>query len=115
MIFVIGGAYQGKDQWVKEHFPGSNIILDYQLRVSEQLKRDLSPIDEAARLVDICKKEGCFDRLVVVSNELGCGLVPMDKTDRIYREENGRVNCYFANQADEVYRVISGIATRIKG
>ena len=41
--------------------------------------------------------------------------MPVEREERIYREANGRVNCYLAEQADTVYRVIAGIATKIKG
>lgn len=53
-------------------------------------------------------------RVVVVSNELGLGLVPPDPAARRFRDLSGRVNRDFAAAADEVHVVWSGIATRIK-
>lgn len=53
-------------------------------------------------------------RVVVVSNELGLGLVPPDAAARRFRDLSGRVNRDFAAAADEVQVVWAGIAMRIK-
>jgi adenosylcobinamide kinase/adenosylcobinamide-phosphate guanylyltransferase len=53
-------------------------------------------------------------RVVVVTNELGLGLVPMEPSARRFRDLAGRVNQRFAAAADEVYVVVAGIALRIK-
>ena len=52
--------------------------------------------------------------LVLISNELGYGVVPMDVFDRNYRETTGRVCTEIASEADAVYRVVCGIGTKIK-
>ena len=44
--------------------------------------------------------------LILVTNELGYGVVPVDRFDREYREKPGRVCCAIAKQATEVHRVI---------
>lgn len=53
-------------------------------------------------------------RVVVVSNELGLGLVPAETTSRRFRDLAGSVNQQVAKAADEVYFVLSGIPLRIK-
>ncbi|TAJ07835.1 MAG: bifunctional adenosylcobinamide kinase/adenosylcobinamide-phosphate guanylyltransferase [Nitrospirae bacterium] len=53
-------------------------------------------------------------RVVVVSNELGLGLVPTDVSARRFRDLAGRVNQQFAAEADEAYFVVSGLPVRIK-
>ncbi len=53
--------------------------------------------------------------LVVVTREIGCGLVPMDAEERLWREQAGRVSCLLAEQAAEVYRVCCGQIQKIKG
>ncbi|WP_455715209.1 bifunctional adenosylcobinamide kinase/adenosylcobinamide-phosphate guanylyltransferase [Anaerosporobacter sp.] len=50
----------------------------------------------------------------IVSTEIGYGIVPMDSFEREYRERTGRICCKIAKRADEVYRILCGIATRIK-
>ena len=53
--------------------------------------------------------------LILVSTELGYGIVPMDPFDRLYREKVGRSLCRAAEQADEVCRVVAGLPVCIKG
>ncbi len=53
-------------------------------------------------------------RVVIVSNELGLGLVPATKTVRAFRDLAGRVNQQVAAEADEVYLAISGLPLRLK-
>lgn len=53
--------------------------------------------------------------LVIVSTELGYGIVPIDPFDRLYREKVGRILCKAVEQAEEVYRVVAGIPVCIKG
>ena len=53
--------------------------------------------------------------VIVISNELGMGLVPEDALARRFRDVAGRANQLMAEAADEVYVCISGIPMRIKG
>ncbi|MCP9464762.1 MAG: bifunctional adenosylcobinamide kinase/adenosylcobinamide-phosphate guanylyltransferase [Nitrospira sp.] len=53
-------------------------------------------------------------RVVMVSNELGLGLVPADRSSRAFRDLAGRVNQQIAAEADEVYLVISGLPLKLK-
>lgn len=116
MIFIIGGAYQGKTAYAENRFcDGYKIIDSYHLRVKAQLEAGFNPLEEAEKLIkDMVIAGADMDRLVVISNELGYGIVPVDKVEREYREQSGRVNCYLAAKADEVIRVVCGIGTRIK-
>jgi len=52
---------------------------------------------------------------VMVTNELGMGIVPENRLARIYRDIAGRVNQQLSSQVDEVYFVVSGIPMKIKG
>jgi adenosylcobinamide kinase/adenosylcobinamide-phosphate guanylyltransferase len=53
-------------------------------------------------------------RVVVVSNELGLGLVPLEAGARRFRELAGQVNQQWGKAADEVYFVVMGQALRLK-
>lgn len=57
---------------------------------------------------------GTKARVVIVSNELGLGLVPATKTVRAFRDLAGRVNQQVAAEADEVYLMVSGLPLRLK-
>lgn len=57
---------------------------------------------------------GTGARVVVVSNELGLGLVPPDPASRAFRDLAGRVHQLVAREADEVYFVVAGCPVKIK-
>ena len=50
----------------------------------------------------------------IESIEIGCGVVPMDKKQILYREAVGRSCCILAERAERVTRVICGIGVIIK-
>jgi adenosylcobinamide kinase/adenosylcobinamide-phosphate guanylyltransferase len=60
----------------------------------------------------------CIDRVdasfIIVTNEVGLGLVPADEVSRLYRDLLGRVNQVLAQHADEVYLMVAGIPVTIK-
>ena len=61
----------------------------------------------------------CIDKLgitfIIVSNEVGLGLVPENRLGRFYRDILGKVNQLLAQRADEIYFMVSGIQVKIKG
>ena len=115
MIFVVGGAYQGKTGYVQENYGNEYKVLeDYHLTIRSQLEAGLNPMEEWENFYsEICETIG-EGRLVIISCDLGSGLVPMEPFEREYREQVGRVNCLIASKASRVIRVISGIGTKIK-
>ncbi|GER93463.1 bifunctional adenosylcobinamide kinase/adenosylcobinamide-phosphate guanylyltransferase [hot springs metagenome] len=53
--------------------------------------------------------------LIIVSNEVGMGIVPENELARRFRDMAGLLNQKVAEIADEVYFVVSGIPVKIKG
>lgn len=51
---------------------------------------------------------------IVVSNEVGMGLVPDNPLGRIYRDLLGRANQRLAQRADEVYFMVAGLPAKLK-
>ena len=51
---------------------------------------------------------------VLVTNELGCGIVLMEHVSRLYRDLMGKTNQAAAAEADEVYLSVCGITTELK-
>ena len=51
---------------------------------------------------------------IIVTNEVGMGIVPNNPMTRQYVEELGRLNAKIAALCDEVYFMVSGIALKIK-
>ncbi len=53
--------------------------------------------------------------LIIVSNEVGMGVVPVYPVGRAYRDLLGRANQFIAERADRVYLMIAGIPQNLKG
>jgi adenosylcobinamide kinase/adenosylcobinamide-phosphate guanylyltransferase len=51
---------------------------------------------------------------MLVSNEVGLGIVPDNRVSRIYRDLLGRANQMLAQSADEVYLMVAGIPLKVK-
>jgi adenosylcobinamide kinase/adenosylcobinamide-phosphate guanylyltransferase len=52
--------------------------------------------------------------VILVTNEVGCGIVPENALAREFRDEAGRLNQHAAERASEVYWMVFGIGLRIK-
>ena len=55
------------------------------------------------------------DKEVVICNEVGSGVIPADRAERVGREATGRLCVLLAQRANCVVRMVSGIPTVIKG
>ncbi|WP_329465566.1 bifunctional adenosylcobinamide kinase/adenosylcobinamide-phosphate guanylyltransferase [Streptomyces sp. NBC_01431] len=53
--------------------------------------------------------------LVVVSNEVGSGVVPATSSGRRFRDELGRLNAVFAAECEQVLLVVAGQALTLRG
>lgn len=114
MVFITGGAYAGKSAFAEKMFPGAEVKTGYHRVVREQMEKGLDPLSEVRKLMDDAAGSDDGKQLVITSDEIGCGIVPMDAFEREYREMNGRVSCCLAEKAEQVYRVVCGVGTRIR-
>ena len=55
------------------------------------------------------------DKEAVICNEVGSGVIPADRAERVGREATGRLCVLLAQRANCVVRMVSGIPTVIKG
>ena len=67
-------------------------------------------MDEMKIIVSSSKNKN----VILVSNELGMGVVPSNRLGREFRDIAGRVNQYLAKKADEVYITIAGLPVELK-
>lgn len=73
-------------------------------------ERDI--LEEMRTLLRTIRRDG--RRVVLVSNELGLGLVPAEGRSRRFRELAGEVNRLVAQEADAAYFVVSGLPLALK-
>ena len=93
---------------------GATIVDCLTLWVSNLLGDDLGEEEIAERAAAAAK--ACAARLeptIVISNEVGSGIVPMNPLARQYRDVLGRVNATFADEADVVALMVAGGAVRL--
>ena len=68
--------------------------------------------DEIDRLIECISGKQC--NYILVTNEVGSGLVPENSLARIYRDALGRANQKLAKCADEVYLMTAGLPLKLK-
>ena len=109
MIFVTGPMFSGKREYIKsalnlsdEEF-AERAVWNVEGLVSEKAVTLEALADELA------SKE------IVIADEIGCGLVPLDASEREKRERAGRLACMLAERADTVIRVVCGCPQVLKG
>ena len=78
--------------------------------ISEAEKQVMAEMEDLIECIE--RYEGSF---IVVSNEVGLGLVPESKLGRVYRDLLGKANQLLAQRADEVYFMAAGIPVKLKG
>jgi len=69
-------------------------------------------LQEAERLCKACRDTRCS--LIIVSNEVGLGIVPDNPSARMFRDLSGLIHQKVAQQADEVYFMVAGIPLQLK-
>ncbi|OCL26135.1 bifunctional adenosylcobinamide kinase/adenosylcobinamide-phosphate guanylyltransferase [Orenia metallireducens] len=95
----------------------SNLLLEEQelgedeYDFSEKDKEEVI-VEEIEKIIAEVRKRNLT--LVIVSNEVGQGLVPPYKLGRVYRDIVGRANQLVASEADEVYITYVGLPIEIK-
>ena len=108
MILIIGGAYQGKSDFARSFGIAEDRIL---YNAHEKIRQLMQDGKDAAIEIDTMLQ----DIEIVTCNEIGMGIVPVDESEREWRETTGRIMCRLAKDADTVYRMVCSIPIRIKG
>ncbi|MEF9951386.1 MAG: bifunctional adenosylcobinamide kinase/adenosylcobinamide-phosphate guanylyltransferase [Clostridium sp.] len=92
----------------------SNILLENCKNMTHEEFEDAEKIaiEEVDKLLNIL--EDFQGRAVIVTNEVGFGVVPESRLGRYFRDIAGRVNQLIAKRANEVYLVVSSIPVAIK-
>ncbi len=135
MRLIVGGAHQGKKEAAlkilgREMETAAETVADggrdsfdaalkgkLVLNFHEYIRRFSFLEPEEARgsmhlFLEQMKREN--PAVTVVSDEIGCGIVPIAKEDRLWRDLLGEALQDLAGESDEVYRVICGCVQTLK-
>ena len=127
MKLIIGGTAQGKLEYVLLKYDvqknmvwdgvlpndmklnGNIVIINhFQQWVKSRMASGGCPEDEIMSFLD------CYEDCIIICDEIGNGIVPIDPFEREYRERVGRILVQLAKRAEEVERIICGIGQKIK-
>ena len=100
MELVIGGAFQGKLTWALRH---------YGLTMA-----DVCDLEALSRREDVTPYLPLFRDAVVITREVGGGIVPMDGAERTWREVHGTLVQRLAREAAHVTRILCGLTEELK-
>ena len=127
MIMITGGAFQGKTEFAKKSFSlndseiidGENCIFEdvftakcvvnFHLFIKRLMHNNIDPMGFSKKIIQKNSE------IIIVINEIGCGIIPIEKSDRIWRETVGRTGCFIAENSEKVIRINCGIPMYLKG
>ncbi|HNW04526.1 MAG TPA: bifunctional adenosylcobinamide kinase/adenosylcobinamide-phosphate guanylyltransferase [Oscillospiraceae bacterium] len=123
MKLIIGGVGSGKLEYaaklagVRPEEAAMDLESAKGAKILSGLHRCVREAMEAGEDPDLLVDEllAANPEILVISDEIGCGIVPLDPFERRWREKVGRVCCRLAGRADEVIRMDCGCPQKIKG
>lgn len=127
MKLIIGGYAQGKlDYVLSKYHLRENVVWDSVLPNNATIQDKPVIVNHfhqwvKQRILDGgCPEEEMisflddYENCIIICDEIGNGIVPIDKFEREYRERVGRILIQLAKKAEEVERVLCGIGQKIK-
>jgi adenosylcobinamide kinase/adenosylcobinamide-phosphate guanylyltransferase len=88
----------------------SNVLLAFEDPFDPAAEREL--LGEVEALIDAARQH--HGTTIIVSNEVGMGLVPANPLGRAYRDLLGKANQLLAQSAQRVYFLVAGIPVTVK-
>lgn len=127
MYFITGGVYAGKTAYAAKQFDirpemitdgadctfetamAAVCIKNYQQLIRRLLADGQQPFLFTQTLLD--KNPD----VIIMMNEIGCGIVPLEREERRWREQTGWCGCLIAERARAVVRLCCGCPSVLKG
>lgn len=124
MKLIIGGAFQGKLEYAKKTYgiTDGNIFectddgkIDLGCGLVNHIEKwTLWCVRNGIEPLDYFTDNLSNNDIIFISDDISCGVVPVTKDERMWREANGRLLMKLSEKSDEVERVFCGIAQRLK-
>lgn len=124
MKLIIGGAYQGKLDFAKDHFG----IKDDEVFTCDGWEIDFSrrcicgfekfTLASIRENVDpetyMREHREQWEHSIIICRDIFCGVVPVEEETRQWRQITGRVIQYLSQEAEQVSRIFCGLEQRLK-
>lgn len=126
MKLVIGGYAQGKCSYVMERYSTQDVVVLDGIADMTHVSQKVVVVNRFHKWMKCCLEEGRTPELIIdefleknpdciiISDEVGNGIVPLEPFEREYRERLGRCLIKLAKKAESVERVICGMGQKIK-
>lgn len=124
MEVYFGGAFQGKLDYVlkkkgnlkvadgrdcdEKRLQSADVVNHLHLLI----QRRIAAGESTDTLID--ELYAVNPQMILICDEVGSGIVPLERKDRIYREAVGRVLCAAVVKSDRVERILCGIGQCLK-
>ncbi len=120
MNLIIGGQAQGKLDFALDKYSLSKEDVSCEISFDKKIIYKTEDIisalvknnEDAFAVFEELKNRN--PNCIVICNEVGCGLVPIEEIDRKIRDTVGKICCDLAKHSESVYRVFCGVATKLK-
>lgn len=123
MRLIIGGAAQGKLEYALRTYPAAapqiaeqpqdaetaHIWHHLEAYIRNALREGIEPKEQIRAVIQ--KNPD----IIIICDEVGCGVVPMVPEERAWREAVGRSCCELAEIATSVERIFCGVPLKLKG
>ena len=119
MILVFGGAYNGKLAYVKEKYNikdddifycaldtldfDKKVICGLHVCIREMILKGKDPLEYIKNNIEKLEKK------IIITDDIGMGIVPIEKTDRMWRDAHGKCVQYLSLNSKKVIRIFFGI------
>ena len=118
MILVIGGAYQGKLDFVREELGVSEIYTCNGPEIAFSMPCIYKSEEFTARHPDpvayFQEHRDLWEDSILVMQDIFSGVVPMGAENRAWRQRPGRLAQYLSREATQVSRIFCGLEQRLK-
>lgn len=124
MILVFGGAYNGKLSYVKEKYDLDNedifycnsdnidlekkVICGFHMFVRNMILENKKPLEYIKNNMERLEDK------IIITDDIGLGIVPIEKIDRLWRDEHGRCIQYISSNSKKIIRIFLGIEKVLK-
>lgn len=126
MIVITGGACQGKLEYAKERFAFTEADIEYctvenglsfkksciynlHLYILGAIRKGEDPIEI------ISKALSQLEDKILICDDICSGVVPIERENRLWRDNTGKIMQILCRNAVEVVRLFCGLPEKIKG
>ena len=87
---------------------GFNLVLNLQAGTKNLLSRNINVLEFFEARLEILRNS------ILIGDEISSGVIPIEKFERQWRDETGRLYQFLAKEADTVDRIFAGLPLRLK-